>query len=444
VASQRGDTRDIEIRAITEDELGAWAYVLDASFLAPMPAGAMAYRREFYVPGRSLGAFEAGRCVGTLRSLDLEVTVPGGAAVPAEGITNVGVLGSHRRRGLLTRMMRMALDDAVARGRPVAALIASEYRIYGRFGFGPATSMAGYEIDVKRAGGLRVPGGDGGRVEPLGLNEIREYGPGLYERFRRTQVGAIPRDAVMWRRRTGGLRNPYRDWTEPTAVLYRDVGGNPAGMALYRSDDNWRDGDPDIGLSMVDLFAVDVTATAALWRHLLTTEWVNRITAANVAPDDPLPLLLDNPRACVPRADTGQDHLWLRILDVARALEARSYGAPGRLVLDITDQLGYASGRFVLEAGPDGRASVASVGSVGWVGSVASVASVGSAGSAGSAGEPADLALDVSVLGTIYLGDQTVPRLAAAGLVAEQRPGAIARADRMLRTAARPWCPDGF
>ena len=120
------------------------------------------------------------------------------------------------------------------------------------------------------------------------------------------------------------------------------------------------------------------------------------------------------------RSSNGQDHLWLRVLDVARALEARTYGAPGRLVLDVTDRLGYASGRFALEAGPDGRASVS------------------------PAGEPADLTLDVSALGTIYLGDQTVPRLAAAGLVAEQRGGAVSRADRMLRTAARPWCPDGF
>jgi len=122
----------------------------------------------------------------------------------------------------------------------------------------------------------------------------------------------------------------------------------------------------------------------------------------------------------VARSSNGQDHLWLRVLDVARALEARTYGAPGRLVLDVTDRLGYASGRFALEAGPDGRASVS------------------------PAGEPADLTLDVSALGTIYLGDQTVPRLAAAGLVAEQRGGAVSRADRMLRTAARPWCPDGF
>ena len=415
-----GGPRDIEIRTITEDDLAGWAYVLDDSFLYPVPEGAVAFRREFFIPGRSLGAFDAGRCVGTLRSLDLEVTVPGGAAVPAEGITAVGVLASHRRRGLLSGMMRVALDDAVGRGLGLAALIAAEYWIYGRYGFGPATSGAGYDIDVRRAGAIRVPGGDGGRVESLGLDGVREYGPALHERFRRVQVGAIPRPQTWWRLRTGELRSPYREWKEPMAVLYRDAAGNPAGMALYHSDDKWRDGDPDVGLTVGDLFAVDPAAAAALWRHLLTLAWVTRVTAANIGLDDPLPLLLDNPRACVPRPGAGRDHLWLRILDVARALEARRYGAPGRLVLDVTDRLGYAAGRFALETGPDGHGSVS------------------------PAGEPADLVLDISVLGMLYLGDQTVPRLAAAGLIAEQRTGAVARADQMLRTAARPWCPDGF
>jgi predicted acetyltransferase len=415
-----GGPRGIEIRAITEDDLDDWAYVLDASFLLPVPAGATAYRREFFTPGRSLGAFDAARCVGSLRSLDLEVTAPGGATVPADGITAVGVLASHRRRGVLSGMMRVALDDSVARGFGLAALIAAEHWIYGRFGFGPATSTAGYDIDVRRAGAIRVPGADGGSVEPLSVDGIRTYGPALHERFRRAQVGAISRNQTMWRLRTGELRSPYREWKEPLSALYRDAAGNPAGMALYHSDDHWRDGDPDVGLTVSDLFAVGPPAAAALWQHLLTLAWVTRVTAPNVAPDDPLPLLLDNPRACVLRSGAGRDHLWLRILDVPPVLEARRYGGPGRLVLDITDRLGYASGRFALEAGPDGLGSVS------------------------PAGEPADLALDVSVLGMLYLGDQTVSRLAAAGLVAEQRTGAVARADRMLRTAARPWCPDGF
>jgi predicted acetyltransferase len=413
------DSLDAEIRPVNEGELDAWVHALDASFLLTVPDGAVAFMKELHAPGRSLGAFGAGRCLGTFRSLDLEVTVPGGGAVGAEGVTNVAVIPDYRRRGLLGRMMRVGLDNAVARGHSMAALIASEYRIYGRFGFGPATRAARYDIDVLRAGGIRGPG-TGGSVELSDLDEVRRYGPELHERFRHIQTGAIPRDQTAWRQLTGELRSPYRQWTEPMAALYRDAGGTPAGMALFHVDDKWQDGDPDFALTVRDLLTVHPAATAALWRHLLNMEWVRRITAVNIAPDDPLPLLLDNPRACVPHAGTGADHLWLRILDVARALEARTYDAPGRLVLEITDPLGYASGRFALEAGPDGTSSVTPVSG------------------------PADVAMNISALATLYLGDQTMQRLAAAGLVAEQRTGAVSRADRMLRTPARPWCPDGF
>lgn len=414
------DASGVQIRPITEDELDPWVRAMDASFLMSTPDGGVEYVREFFVPGRALGAFSGQRCVGTFRGLDLEITVPGGAVLPAEGITNVGVVGDQRRRGVLTRMMRMGLDGAVGRGRSLAALIASEYRIYGRFGFGPATSVATYEIDVRRAGSVHVPGGDGGSVEPISLEEVRGYGPGLHDRFRRACPGAINRGPRDWAKRTGVLRNPYRKWAEPSAVLYRDGDGTPAGMALYHADETWADGDPDYALTVTDLLALHPRAAATLWRHVLGTEWVNRVTAENVGPDDPLPLLLDNPRACVAQRGTGADDLWLRILDVPRALAARAYAAPGRLVLDVTDRLGYAAGRFAVTAADDGTGSVT------------------------PADEPADLSLDVCVLGTIYLGDQTVRRLANAGLLSEQRAGAVDRADLMLRTPARPWCPDGF
>jgi predicted acetyltransferase len=315
---------ETDIRAITEADLAAWVRALDASFLLAVPEGAMELRRQLFTPGRSFGAFAAEECVGTLRSLDLELTVPGGRAVLAEGITNVGVVPGHRRRGLLSRMMRISLDDARARGNCLAALIASEYRIHGRFGFGPATRTVAYDIDVRRAGAVRVPGGRDGSVKTATLEAVRKYGPEVHDQFRATQAGAINREQVVWRLRTGELRNPYRDGTEPWAVLYRDAHGVPAGMALFRVDDTSIHGDPDYTLTVDDLIAVDATAGAMLWRHLLGTEGVNRVTVNSVAPDDPLPLLLDNPRACMPRTATGRDHLWLRILDVPAALQARN------------------------------------------------------------------------------------------------------------------------
>jgi predicted acetyltransferase len=153
---------------------------------------------------------------------------------------------------------------------------------------------------------MRVQGSDDSSVESLSLDEIRRYGPELHERFRRIQVGAIPRDQVAWRLRTGELRNPYREWTEPAAVLCRGADGTPAGMTVYHVDDRWQDGDPDFALTVQDMFAVHPAATGALWRHLPGMEWVRRIVTASIGPDDPLPLRLGNPRACVPQPGLEQ------------------------------------------------------------------------------------------------------------------------------------------
>lgn len=420
MTSQPPAAREIVIKAITEDELGEWVRAMEAGFLAAVPDGTIAYRTAFFAPGRSIGAFADGACVATLRSFDMEVTAPGGTAVSAEGITNVAVVPARRRRGLLTTLMRRALDEAVDRGHPFAALIASEYRIYGRFGFGPATTSAAYDIDVRRAGDVHVVDAAEGAFEALSLEEFRRHGSELHERFRRIQPGAINRSEQAWRVRTGELRHPHWDRREPSAMLYRDAHGSPAGMALYRITDRWTDGDPDYEMTVDDIFAMDPAAEAALWRHLLATEWVNRVTVVSVAPDSPLPLLLDNPRACVPRPPTGGDHLWLRILDVPRALGARSYAASDRLVLEVIDPAGYAPGPFALETGAGGSASVTPV------------------------DDPPDVSLGVSALAMIYLGNQTFQRLAAAGLVTEPTVGAIVRADRMFRTSSRPWCADGF
>jgi predicted acetyltransferase len=414
--------RQVTIKPIAEDELAAWIQAMDTGFLIPTPDGAEAYVKEFLLPGRTLGGFDGRDCVATLRSLDLELTIPGGACVPAEGITNVAVVPSHRRRGLLGQLMRVACDDAMARGHGLSALIAAEYWIYGRYGYGPATRILSCDIDVRRAGRITMPGGQDCTIEPISLADVRGRGAALHDRFRPTQPGAIDRSSARWRVHTGDLRSPYRDARpQPTAVLCRDSDGTPAGLALFHVDDAWRGGDPDFTLTVDDMFALHPRASAALWQHLLTMDWVTRISASNIAPDDSLPLLVDNPRAISTSASTGRDHLWLRILDVPTALQARRYDAAGTLTLDIADRLGYAAGRFELSAGQDGRATVTV-----------------------RASKPADLALDVSALGSLYLGDRTVAQLAAAGKVTELRAGALRRAAQLLRTAVRPWCADNF
>ncbi|MFJ6217275.1 GNAT family N-acetyltransferase [Streptomyces sp. NPDC092296] len=408
------------IRAIDEEDLSGWSRAVHTGFLRSDAPDGTEWRRLSFEPGRTLGAYDGDRCVATFRSFTTELTVPGGAVVPANAVTSVTVTATHRRRGLLTGMMTRDLAAAAERGEAVAILIAAEYAIYGRYGFGPATQRLGLDIDLGHAGGLRpVPAPDGGRIDLATMAEVRELGPELFDRFRRSQPGAIERRPEDWRVRTGDLSIPGFDWKEPFAALHRDADGRVTGMLVYRVSEDWNGGLPDCPLTVADHVAADRAAAAALWRFAFSVDWVQHVKIKNIAPDDPLPLLLNNPRAARPTQDGG-DFLWARVLDVAAAFGARSYGAPGRVVFEVADRAGYAEGRWALETAADGS------------------------GICTRTGDPADLALDVSALSSLYLGGETVPRLVAAGLVRELVPGAAARADLTLRTPLRPWCPDSF
>ncbi len=420
---QGADEDRIQIRVVQEDELADWGRALRSGFMMAKGDGGLEVVQAFFEPGRTLGAYDQGRCVGTFRSTPRELTVPGGATLVADAITNVTVAGTHRRRGLLTRMMAQDLAAAAERGESLAILIAAEYRIYGRYGFGPSTPHMGYRIDKLRAGDVRVPAeADGGSFELLTMEELRKYGPELHDRRRLTQPGAINRSAAGWRMRTGELQNPGEPWKEPLAVLYRDPTGRPAGYLTYTVKDEWPNMVTKCELKVNEHVAVDRAAAAALWRYALNVDWIDRVEVSNIAPDDPLPLLLDDPRACVDNGDSSDDFMWLRVLDGPEAFGARTYAAPGRVVLQVTDQYGYVDGRWVLEAAADGTGRLTRAADT----------------------DPADLALDVRELGTLYLGSVSATRLHAAGLVRELSPGAAARADALLRTDFRPWCPDGF
>ncbi|MEU6232542.1 GNAT family N-acetyltransferase [Kitasatospora sp. NPDC047058] len=411
----------IVVRAVTEDEVERWDRALALGFLRSHVESGTDYRRRQWEPGRMLAAVDDGRFVATYRSYDVELTVPGGAVVPANAITAVTVTSTHRRRGLLSRMMRGNLAAARERGSAVAVLIAAEYNIYGRFGFGPATRGHGWNIDLQRTRGLRegLPTVPGGRIEFLTMAEVRKAGPELHDRWRLTQPGALARDELFWQRHTGGIAVPGFDWKEPFAALHRDAEGNPTGLVAYRVDDTWDGSYPNCTLTVLDFLALDRATAAELWRFVFSVDWVRKVVVENIGPDDPLPLLLSDPRAATPYVDNA-DFMWLRVLDVEAAFNARTYGAPGRTVLEVEDRDGFAAGRWAVEVAADGTGRCTR-----------------------TTGE-ADLALDASMLGALYLGGETVPRLAAAGLVTELRPGAAAAADLLLRTPLSSWNPDGF
>ncbi len=283
---------------------------------------------------RIQGAYDGGRCVGTFRTLPQSLTVPGGALLPACAVSSVTVSPTHRRRGLLSRMTANALDAAKERGEVCATLVAAEYPIYGRYGFGPATWTTDREVLVARTGlDRRYSGpadlGDGGRVDLVDAAEFRALMPAVHERFRtgRHRQGAIDRRTKWWRTATGELRFPDDGFTPAFHAVYRDADGQPQGGVSYTSDDVWQAKQPEQTLTVRDLFATTTAGETALWRFVLAVDWVLRVRTGCRAPDDILPMLLPDPRAA--RTVTHADWLWLRPLDVPRMLAARDYAAGG-------------------------------------------------------------------------------------------------------------------
>ncbi|MFH8497866.1 GNAT family N-acetyltransferase [Streptomyces coeruleorubidus] len=411
----------IDVRPITEAEFTDWLRAVNAGFLRVpvLSEEEIEGRRRQFVPGRYLAAFDGGRCVATFRSFDQELTVVGGARVPADAVSGVTVTATHRRRGLLSRMMAQDLAAAKERGDVVATLIAAEYPIYGRYGFGPATWTAEWTVDVPRAGlDARWAGpADGGRIDLVEGEDVRKLGPELHERMRRTQPGLITRDEVWWKLNTGALRfDP--SWKPPYWAVYRSASGEVEGMAAYEVDDNWGDAKQPLNTASVQwLLGATPAAERALWQYLCSIDWVVKVKSGGRAPDDLLPFLLPDPRAA--GITSLADWLWVRILDVVRALEARTYEGEGTLVLEVTGVDGLTGGRYRLEASAAGASCTPTT-------------------------ESADITLGLVELGALWLGDESAVRLAALGRLREERAGAARKADALLRTPRRPWCPDLF
>ncbi|MFJ9641231.1 GNAT family N-acetyltransferase [Streptomyces sp. NPDC101178] len=414
----------LDVRTVTASDYPDWLRAVQNGFLtAGSPSEEdVADRLADTDLSRLQGAFDAGRCVATYRSFAQELTVVGGATVPADAVSGVTVAPTHRRRGLLSRMMATDLAAAKERGEVVATLIAAEYPIYGRFGFGPATWTTEWEVSVPRAGLDPRRSGqpeDGGRIEMVDGADVRKYGPELHTRLAALRPGVVSRSERWWKRHTGTTVIPaHEKWTEPFYVIRRDASGEVDGLMVYDTDDKWGDAKQPLNTASVrDLIALTPAAERALWLFLCSVDWITTIRSGYRAPDDLLPQFLPDPRAA--RTVTHADWLWLRLLDVERALEARTYEREASLALDVRDGGGVAEGRFLLDVSPDGARCTPTTRS-------------------------ADLALGAGELAALYLGDGSVRRLVDLGRAEELRTGAAATADAVFRTGRRPWCPDIF
>jgi predicted acetyltransferase len=406
---------EMDVRTITDDEVPAWTAVRNTGFHNPHGDADAEARRPSLFLDRTWAAFDAGRIVATLRSFPTQLTVPGGGTLAASAVTAVATLGTHRRRGFASGLMAAELTRAKEGGEPVAILIASEWGIYGRFGYGAATEHENWTVDASAA---RLRDHPRGTVEFVDRETARKLAPEAYERHRLASPGEIGRTDFYWDLIYGILRFP--SWPEPKPLFHvvaRDPDGSAIGVARYEYQERYEHrvakGVAEVGL----LVAGSPAAEALLWRFLIGLDLVGSVTVEDRSVDPVLPWLLTDARH-VQRGDRS-DFLWLRPLDVPAMLSARSYLVPGRIVLDVVDTAGLAGGRYALDAGPDGARCEPT-------------------------GAPADLTLDVSALGSIYLGGYFLGRLTTAGLVEEHSPGAVARADAMFRSPVTPWCSTWF
>ena len=407
------------VRNGTDDELEDLINVVRTSFLSgPISAEELEFRRSHIHLDRFLGAWDGdGRPCGTARSFPTPLTVPGGE-VAAAAVSGVGVLPTHRRQGHLTRLMDAQLADAAQRGEPVAILIAAEYPIYGRFGYGPATEATRLQLD---AIGARWRDEPVGTVELVDNETYAKVAEELYDRVRRATPGHIGWDTVYWRLTAGidpGDDEELLRYARAYKALWRDERGEVQGVTQYDVAESWEHNRPANTVQALHVVAATARAEHELLRYLASIDWIRDVKVFLRPTDDPARLALVDGRMAV-LADRS-DHIWLRVLDVPAALGARRYAAAGAVVIEVDDPRGYAAGRFRLEADAAGAASCTPTDAT------------------------PDLSVPASALGAAYLGGLTWARLADAGWVDEHTPGAVARASLLFSGSRAPWCARSF
>ena len=403
----------IDVRTIAESELDAWQVHLESAFgTDPSPEELSAWRPLVELD-RSHGAFDGDRLVGTAGIFTFDMTVPGGPA-PCAGVTAVSVSPTHRRQGLLRSMMGAQLESIRERGTEAfASLWASEPAIYHRFGYGVASRRWTATVNAHDPELLgRV--GDG-RVRAVDADEMRALAAPLYDAMRADRTGMISRSAERWDTVFADLPQYRRGATTRKYVVY-EAGGEPRGYLCYRLKGDWVDARPNGQLRIVELIHLDPGAHGALWRFALGVDLMRSVTWDNVPGDDAIFTRLRDPRCVDVRASDG---LHVRVLDVPKALTMRSYARSGTVTIEVTDPLGYAAGRWTLDASPDGAACEPVT-------------------------APADLTMSVEELGAAYLGDTTLRALHRAGRVDEHTPGAADAASDLFAWPRAAWCSEIF
>jgi predicted acetyltransferase len=407
----------IEIRPITEDEFVPFNTATSENFGETPHPERYDLGRPIFEFDRTVAAFDGSRIVGTSGFQSFEMTLPGLTTVPFGGITFVTVAPTHRRRGILTSMMRRLLEDSEARGDVLTGLMSSESIIYGRYGFGQATATNRYSLDTAYRQFARAPAITG-RVDLITPVEAADLLPAVYDRVRRITPGQLThseawftlllKDLEHWR--DGASNNRY--------AVYSAADNSIDGYAVYRIKAAWEDNFPNSTLTIHHLDTVTAEARAALWQFCLNHDLIRTVINEFSPVDDPLPWMMADPRRM--RIVRQEDFLWVCPIEPAVALAARRYAIESRLTLEIEDAFRPAvAGLFTLEGGPDGA-------------------------SCRRSDRSPDLSMTLADLGACYLGGVRFSTLARAGRIVEHTAGALRRADLMFESDPMPFCSTDF
>lgn len=363
---------------------------------------------------RTFAAFDGDDIVGTGATFSIDVTVPGGGAVPAGGTTMVSVQPTHRRRGVLREMMSYHLDEVAGRGEPLAVLWASESSIYGRFGYGPATFRHDVTLDT-RAVAMRNPT-PAGRVRLVEHADAEKVLRDVYERLRPVAAGMLSRNDAWWTHRRMRDDESVRDGKSSRRYAIYEEDGSVGGYATYRQKEEWESFFSKGEISVIEVMAATPAAHRALWHFLTNIDLFPVLEWWNAPVDDPLPLEITDPRRVQRKV---WDAMWVRVMDVAAALQARTYEVDGSITMAIADPFCPGTGGTYRLDVSDGVAQC-------------------------SPGEDeADVSLDIDVLGHLYLGGGDGLSMAAAGRI-EGDAEPVRRLHRIFRTDRAPWCPEVF
>ncbi|MER5786895.1 GNAT family N-acetyltransferase [Streptomyces sp. NPDC001980] len=409
--------RATELKVLRPEEFdGWWDHLVRAFGAGPAPAEERDLDRSLTECERSLAVWDGSELVGTTGAFRFRMTVPGGAVLPTAGITMVSVAATHRRRGVLTSMMRRQLDDVREWGEPLAALTASEPAIYGRFGYGAATFQLQAEIDTSRVT-LDAPAGTGDvRLRYAGPADVLDACEAVYAELVARRPGMLARQPG-WER--VGLLDPEseRDGASALQCVVAERDGEVTGYARFRTKLGWSPSGHDGTVSLEYLAALDPASDAALWRFLFGIDLMSTLTVRGRPVDDAWQYQVSDIRRCLTRV---RDMGYVRLVDVGAALAARTYQTPVDVVLEVADAFcPWNAGRWRLTGDTKGASCERTT-------------------------DAAELTLSVRELGAAYLGGVSLLSLARAGRVGELRPGALAEASVAFGSPVAPWLPHGF